>query len=97
MAASRKVHEISTKYFMCINQELYVIYLQNIKFVKSILWPGGAYTDAAHAAKAKIMIPYSHEIMNHDYIGSLGCIPNEPKTPRIRSEHVSNFKFCISG
>ena len=40
----------------------------------------GAYTDTAHATKAKITIPYSDEIMNHDYIGSLGCIPNEPKS-----------------
>ena len=65
---------------MCINWEHYVIYLQNMKFVRSILWPGGVYTDAAHAAKAKIMIPYSDEIVNHDYIGSLGCTPNEPKS-----------------
>ena len=82
MAASQKVHMILTKYFMCINQGHCVIYLQNMKFVQSILWPGGAYTDAAHVAKAKIMIPYSDEIMNHDYIGSLGCIPNEPKSMR---------------
>ena len=69
-----------TKYFICINKIYYIIYLQNIKFVSSILWPEGAYTYAAHAAKAKIMIQYSDEIMNHDYIGSLGCIPNEPKS-----------------
>ena len=49
------------------------------KVCKSILWPGRAYTDPAHANKAKIMIPYYDEIMNHNYIGSLGCIPNEPK------------------
>ena len=79
MAASQKVQVILTKYFMCINRRHYVICLQNIKFVQSILWPGGVYTDATHANKAKIMIPYSDEIMNHDYIGSLGCIPNEPK------------------
>ena len=48
----------------------YVINLQNMKFLQSILWLGGAYTDAAHANAAKIMIPYSDEIMNHDYIGS---------------------------
>ena len=80
MAASQKVHVISTKYFMCINWGHYVIYLQNMKFVQSIFWPVGAYTDAAHTTKAKIMIPYYDEIVNHDYIGSLGCIPNEPKT-----------------
>ena len=33
MAASGKVHVISTKYFMYINQRYYVIYLQNIKFM----------------------------------------------------------------
>ena len=42
-----------------------------------MLWPGGAYIDAT---KAKIMIPYYEEIVNHDYIDSLGCIPNEPKS-----------------
>ena len=82
MAASQKVHMISTKYFIGINQENYLIYIQKIKFVQSIFWPGGAYTDATHTDKAKITIPYSHEIMNHDYIGSLGCFPNEPITRR---------------
>ena len=48
MAASRKVQVISTKYFMCINRGYYVIYLQNMKFERLILWPGGAYTDAMH-------------------------------------------------
>ena len=33
MAASEKVHMILTKYFRDINQEHYVIYLQNMKFV----------------------------------------------------------------
>ena len=36
MAASRKVHVVLTKYFMCINQGYYVIYLQNMKFVQLI-------------------------------------------------------------
>ena len=71
MAASEKVHMISTKYFICINQEYYVIYLQNMKFVLLILWPGGAYTDDTYATKVKSMIPYYDEIMNHDYVGSL--------------------------
>ena len=53
--------------------------MQNMKFVQSILWPGGAYTDAAYANDARIMIPYSDEIINHDYIGSFACTPNEPK------------------
>ena len=61
-----------TKNFMFINREHYVIYLQNMKFVKSIFWPGGAYTDTTYAHTARILIPYSDEIMNHDYIGSFG-------------------------
>ena len=80
MADSQKVHVIVTKYFMCINRGYYVIYLQNMKFVQLILWPGGAYTDDTYATKARITIPYYDEIMNHDYLGSLGCIPNEPKS-----------------
>ena len=58
MAASQKVHVISTKYFMCINRGHYVIYLQNMKFVRLILWPGGVYTDDAYATTAVITIPY---------------------------------------
>ena len=57
-----------------------MIYLQNMKFVRSILWLGGAYTDAAHANKAKIIIPYSDEIMNHDYIGSFWHCQMSQKT-----------------
>ena len=79
MAASQKVHMISTIYFICNNQEYYVLYMQNIKFLQSILWPGGAYTDATFGDAAKIMIPYGDEIMNQDYIGPLACMPNEPK------------------
>ena len=41
MAASQKVYVVSTKYFMCINQGYYVIYLQNMKFELFILWTGG--------------------------------------------------------
>ena len=70
MAVSWKVQEILTKYFININWGHYVIYLQNMKFVWSILWPGGAYTDNTYANKAKIMIPYYDEIMNYGYIGS---------------------------
>ena len=54
MVASRKVHVISTKYFMCIHWGHNVIYLQNMKFEQLIVWPGGAYTDAAHGTKSKI-------------------------------------------
>ena len=75
MAATQKVHVISTKYFMCIYRGHYVIYLQNMKFLQSIFSPGEAYTDAAYGDATKIMIPYSDEIMNHDYIGSLAYEP----------------------
>ena len=54
MAASRKVHVISTKYFMCINQGHIVIYLQNMKFERLTVQPGGAYTNATHGTKCKI-------------------------------------------
>ena len=58
-----------------------MIYLQNIKFVYA---PPGQSIDCTNAtyAAAKIMIPYSDEIMNHDYIDSLACMPNEPKRPK---------------
>ena len=57
-----------------------MIYLQNIEFLSSIFWPEGAYTDATYANDARIIIPYGDEILNHNYIGSLGCIPNDPKS-----------------
>ena len=53
-----------------------------------ILWPGGVYTYATHATKGKIMIQYYDEIVNHDYIGSLGCIPSE-----LKSTEQSKAKF----
>ena len=91
MADCQKVHVISTEYFMGINQGHYMIYLQNMKFLRSILWPGGVYKDATHANTAKIMIPYSDEIMNHDYIGSLACMLNEPKTIQLHeTQHTSS-------
>ena len=33
MTTSEKLQGITTKYFMCINQGYYVIYLHNIKFI----------------------------------------------------------------
>ena len=61
--------------------------------------PEGVYTYATHATKAKIMIPYSDEIVNQDYIGSLGCIPNEPKTQEMDDKYpkvdMETFCFCI--
>ena len=68
MAASEKVHVISTKYFICINWGHYVIYLHNIKFVQLILWPEGAYTDDTYATKPESRSHISIHFMNHDYI-----------------------------
>ena len=66
MAASQKVYVILTKYFMCINQGYYVIYLQNMKFELFILWPGGVYTDTAHGTKCKIFKNiYNFFYVNH--------------------------------
>ena len=64
MAASRKVHVISTKYFMCINWGHNVIYLQNMKFNQLTVWPGGAYTDATHGTKCKIFVKFLKTFIN---------------------------------
>ena len=58
MAAHQKVHVILTKYFMCINRGHNVIYLQNMKFERLTVQPGGAYTDAAHGTKCKIFVKF---------------------------------------
>ena len=78
MAACQKVHEISTKYFMGINWDHYVIYLQNMKFVRLILWPGGAYTDNSYATTAAIMIPYYDSFHESRLYRLIMAMPNEP-------------------
>ena len=70
MAASGKVHGVSTKYFICINQRYYVIYFQNIKFVRLLLWPGGVYPYDTYATKPESRSHIRINFMNHDYIGS---------------------------
>ena len=47
MAATRKVHSILTKYLICIYQEHYVIYLQNMIFFWFILHQK-RHTQATH-------------------------------------------------
>ena len=47
-----------------------MIYLQNMKFVQLILWPGGAYTDDTYATKLESQSGIRIHFMNHDYIGS---------------------------
>ena len=71
-------------------------YLQNMKFLWSILWSGGMCTDNTYITKVKSMIPYYDEIMNHNYIGSLGCIPNEPKTTMLKSVKLFNCVFITN-
>ena len=80
MAASHKLHEISTKYFMGINRGHYVIYLQNIKFVQLILWPGGVYTDDAYATTAPITIPYYDSFHESRLYRLIMAKPNMPKS-----------------
>ena len=58
MAASQKVHGDIDSIFHVHQSGHYVIYLQNMKFVQLILWPGGAYTDNTYTTKVKSMIPY---------------------------------------
>ena len=58
MTAHRKVHVILTKYFICINRGHNVIYLQNMKFERLTVQPGGAYTDAAHGTKCKFFVKF---------------------------------------
>ena len=79
MAASEKVHMILTKYFRGINRGHYVIYLQNMKFVQLILWPGGVYTDDAYATTAVIMIPYYGSFHESQLYRLIMAKPNEPK------------------
>ena len=58
-----------------------------MKFLSSILWLGRLCTDAndanddADATDADDTDNYA-QWTNHDYIGSFGRIPNEPKMPK---------------
>ena len=85
MAASGKVQVISTKYFMYINWGHYVIYLQNIKFERLILWPGGAYTDAMHI--------FIYESWLHRLIGKY---PKWAKKPRVQEDSPTTFPVYVS-
>ena len=95
MAASQKLYKISTKYFMDINQKHYMIYLQNIKFVKLILWPEGAYTDDAYATTAAIMIPYYDSFHESQLYRLIMAMPNETKTTVSLAEYYSFGGKCI--
>ena len=71
IATSQKIHVIFTKYFMCTNWGHNVIYLQNIKFEKLIIWPGGAYTDATHGTKCKIFVKFLKTFIIFFYINHI--------------------------
>ena len=80
MAASEKVHMISTKYFRGINQGQYVIYLQNMEFMQLILWPGGVYTDGTYATTVATMIQYYDSFHESRLCRLIMVMPNEPKS-----------------
>ena len=73
----KSTHVILTKYFMCINKKHYMIYLQNMKFERLILWPWGAYTDAMHR--------FIHESWLHRLIGKY------PKWAKNYCENIGVF------
>ena len=65
-----------TKSLACICLGHICIFISNMRFLSSILWLGGLYTDATDADDTNSYAQWK----NHDYIGSLRRIPNEPKT-----------------
>ena len=58
------------------------IFIPNMKFLSSILWLGGLCTDADDANNTTNADDTDNYVRqtNHDYIGSFGRIPNEPKS-----------------
>ena len=82
---------ILTKYFSNINQALYVKYLQNMKFVKLILWPGGAYTDNTYATTVMIAIPYYDSFHESCLYTLIMAKPYEPK--RSSCQQLSHSMF----
>ena len=59
------------------------IFISNMKFLSLILWLGGLCTDADDDSDANNDADNTDNYArwrNHDYTGSFGRIPNEPKT-----------------
>ena len=93
-----------TKYLMCIYWGHTCIFIPNIKFLSWILWLGGLCTDADNADTDDANSTDTNDAddadnthnyawrTNHDYIGSFGRIPNEPKT-KIDFDHEINWNF----
>ena len=69
-----------TKYLMCLYWGHRCIFILNMKFLSLILWLGGLCTDANDADDDANDTDNNEQRTNHDYIGSFGRIPNEPKT-----------------
>ena len=57
-----------------------MIYLQNMKFVPLILWPGGAYTDDTYTTTAVITIPYYDSFLESRLYRLIIAMPNERNT-----------------
>ena len=85
----KKVQMISTKYFRGIDQGHYVLYLQNMNFMRLIFWPGGAYTDYAQATTFAITIPYYDSFHESRLYRLIMAMPNEPKSTK---KHFSTTK-----
>ena len=70
--------------FVCRSATVYwghmFIFIPNMKFLSSILWLGGLSTDANNTDDDTNDTDNYARQSNHDYIGSFGRIPNEPKS-----------------
>ena len=82
MAAISKVYVILTQYFMCIYWGYMYMYLQDIKFLWAIQSLGQLYPDDDTNDDDNDNTnddDNDTQWTNHDCIGSLECMPNEPK------------------
>ena len=74
-----------TEYLMCIHRGHMCIFIPNMKFLPLILWLGGLCTHADDADTNADDDNYPQR-RNHDYIGSFGITPNEPKIRHMKSK-----------
>ena len=95
MAVNQKVHVLSTKYFMGINWRHLCDISANMKFVRLILWPGGAYTDGAYPTTAAITIPYYDSFHESRLYRLIMAMPNEPKTCNLLDNNTIFFEIEI--
>ena len=97
MAAISKVYVILTQYFMCIYWGYMYMYLQDMKFLWAMLSLGQLYTDDNTNDNDNDDTNDSDNNTwwtNHDCIGSLACMPNEPIS--IFGMYVKWDKKCIT-